>query len=193
MEDNVFGVFRSDNAKIVYKQILNIDEVISLNDCLTQNINNNLTITNRGTSLVPGIRKHIDIDLKTSNHKYLCDRLNVVLSDYFPDITIDPNVRLYNQPYGSVKPHIDKSHDSKSNYAMLIYLTDNFNDGKLSIKIKRTPDEMVQYKNNEHDKIFTFRPMRGYGIIFDKNLLHYASEVYDNNKNFLLIHFYSCF
>lgn len=192
MEDNVYAIFKSEE-QIIYKQILNIDEAEIFNNYLVEMINNDLADKNIGTSLVNGVRMFVEINLKLENYNYLCDRLVIVLKDYFPDLRIDHHARLYSQSYGSIKPHTDKNHDGVSNYTMLIYLTDDFDDGKLSIKTKRTHDEISEYENNKFHKVFTIKPMIGYGIIFNKNLLHWASDVYQGNKNFLLIHFHSDF
>lgn len=193
MEDDIYAVFKPEEKQIVYKQILNYDDVIMLNDYLVEMIDNDLVSTNTGTSLVSGIRVFIDINLRSEEYKDLCNNLVVVLSDYFPDLILDPNARLYSQSYGSIKPHTDKNHDNISNYTMLIYLRDDFDDGKLSIKTKRSNDEISEYENDKFHKVFTIKPIKGYGVIFNKSLLHWASEVYSGNKNFLLIHFYSNF
>jgi hypothetical protein len=138
MENNIYGIFRSEAKQVVYKQLLNIDDVKNLNDHLIKMIDSDLVSTNIGTSLVSGKRVHIDVDLKSQYYKDLCINLKVTLRNYFPDLRLDPNARLYSQSYGSIKPHIDKNHDGMSNYTLLLYLTDDFDDGKLSIKMKRT-------------------------------------------------------
>lgn len=193
MEDNRYAVFRSEAKQVVYKQLLNIDDVKDLNDHLIKMIDSDLVSTNIGTSLVSGKRVHIDVDLKSQDYKDLCINLKVTLRDYFPDLRLDPNARLYSQSYGSIKPHLDKNHDGVSNYTLLLYLTDNFDDGRLSIKMKRSFQEMQESEPNKFHKTFTFKPLRGYGIIFNKNLLHWASDIFSGIKNFLLIHFHSDF
>ena len=90
-------------------------------------------------------RQYIDINLKY--YEELTNRLFIVLRDYFPDIKVDYNARFYNHQYGIVKPHIDKSHDGISNYTLLLYLTENFNDGKLYVKIKRTEQDLAYQLN----------------------------------------------
>jgi len=74
-----------------------------------------------------------------------------------------------------------------------LYLTENFNDGKLSIKMKRTEDEKLEEEPDKHHKVFTFIPLIGCGVVFDKSLLHYAGEIIEGHKNFLLIHLASEF
>jgi hypothetical protein len=68
-------------------------------------------------------------------------------------------------------------------------LTDDFDDGKLSIKMKRTEEEL-QGSDKLH-KVFTIMPIVGYGVIFNKDLLHWASEVYTGSKNICIIHLYA--
>lgn len=183
MEDQLNNVFKKEEKQILYKQILpdtECDEINSYLEC------NDLYKTHIGTSLVTGHRVFIDINLKELPYAFISDRLLATLSNYC-DLEIDPNARLYSHVYGGIKPHTDKSRDGFSTHTLLIYLTDNFDDGKLSIKTKRSVEEKLEYENNKHHKVFTFVPKKGYGILFDKNLLHWASEVYTGSKNFLLI------
>jgi hypothetical protein len=86
--------------------------------------------------------------------------------------------------------HKYKSHDGLCNYTLIIYLTDDFDDGALSIKMKRTKEELKIDPNMKH-KVFTIKPIVGYGVIFNKELLHWASEVYMGSKNICIIHLYS--
>ena len=71
---------------------------------------------------------------------------------------------------------------------MLIYLSDDFEGGGLELKCKRTQAEInsqVEYKNKKHIK-FSITPKAGYGLAFDKNILHWASEVYGCKKSMLV-------
>ena len=117
----------------------------------------------------------------------------MVLSDYFPDLRLDPNARFYSHQFGSVKPHKDGNHDGLCNYTLLIYLSDEFEGGKLSIKMKRSMEEMREAEPDKKHKVFTFNPMMGYGVVFSKDLLHWADELFEGEKNILLIHLYSKF
>lgn len=185
MEEVVKNCYGSGD-KFVYKQLLQPDECDQLNNHLTNMINRGLFTHNIG-QIATGSRLYVDFDLK--ENKYICDRLITTLDTYFTDLQIDPNARLYNQRFGEIKPHFDKNHDGVSNYTCLIYLTDDFTHGKLSVKVKRSKEEIEE--SNKHHKVFTLEPRVGYGVIFSKDWLHWAEEVYDGSKNFLLIHLYS--
>lgn len=184
MMDSINGVFRSQD-KIIYKRFFSGLEADELNDLF-----NEITISSISSSLATGLREHIDINL--DQQSMITERILVVLQDYFPDMCMDRYCRFYSHKYGGVKPHIDKSHDNQCNYTLLIYLTDDFDDGKLSIKTKRTDEDRERLEPNKFHHVFTITPIKGYGIIFDKSLLHWADEVI-GNKNFLLIHLCSCF
>lgn len=179
----------TETDKVIYKQILCDDEAKDYNNKFLEQMD----IYGFNTTMVlsTGHRQYIDINLK--DYEDITSRLFTVLRDYFPDLQVDHNARFYNHQYGSVKPHIDKCHDGISKYTLLLYLTENFDDGKLSIKMKRTDEEKLEDAPNKHHKVFTFTPLRGCGVIFDKSLLHYAGEIVEGHKNFLLIHLASKF
>ena len=185
MEDQQYGVFHLEKKQLLYKQILTHDEIDKLNDeCL-----NSVSCSNSG-GLATGCRMYSDVDLR-AEYRDICDRLFVVLRDYFPDLQISPHARFYSHKYGAIKPHVDQNHDNKSNYTLLLYLTDDFDDGKLSIKTKRSNEEIEKSFPDKFHKVFVIKPICGYAIIFNKELLHWASEIYTGEKNFLLVHFYS--
>ena len=184
MEDPTNCVFKSEPKQILYKQILLDDECDELNELLEQNIANGLTQTNIGTSLVTGNRSYIEFDIR--NNKEIHNRLFATLSNYC-DLRIDSNARLYSQTFGGIKPHTDANRDGVSTHTLLIYLTDDFDNGKLSIRTKRSDEEKLAHEPNMHHKVFTFAPRKGYGVLFDKSLVHWADEVYTGSKNFLLV------
>lgn len=180
------AVFRKHD-QIIYKRILSSDEANTYNEKFI-----NMTNSKNGNSnIVTGARYHVDFDLRLQIE--LAQRLTVVLKDYFCNLEIDPNARFYSHQIGGIKPHTDGNHDNVCKYTLLLYLTDNFDDGRLSIKTKRTEEEKLIEQPDKHHNVFTFTPKQGYGIIFDKSLLHWAAEVYEGNKNFLLIHLNSNF
>lgn len=184
MEDGQYADFNSESG-IIYKQILNPDEISELSEYYEGGV-----FQSNGAGLATGYRKFIDINLRES-HPFICDRLFTIMSGYLPDLKISPYARFYNHEYGGIKPHVDGNHDNVSNMTLLLYLSEDFDDGKLSIKIKRTSSELQDSEPDKLHKVFTFRPIAGYGICFKKNYLHWASEVYTGNKCFLLIHLYS--
>lgn len=186
MENEQYAIFNKENKQVIYKQILISEEINQLNAELEESI----FASNTETGLATGYRLFVDINIR-EQYPLVCDRLFVVLKDYFPDIELCPYGRFYSHKYGGIKPHTDKSHDGRSNYTLLLYLTDDFDDGKLHIKMKRSQNELNILLPDKLHKVFTFTPMCGYGVIFNKDLLHWASDIYIGNKNFLLIHFYS--
>jgi hypothetical protein len=94
MEDNQYAIFNKEEKQVIYKQILQPDECIELNDYLMLMIHNNRDTINRG-NLVTGHRSYVDITLR--DYPDLSDNLFRVLDNYFTDLKIDPNVRLYSQ------------------------------------------------------------------------------------------------
>ena len=168
---------------VIYKQILLEDEVLELNTYLMDRTHNQQIST-----LATGSRLYCDIDLDSH---IITDRLFIVLRDYFPDMKLDKNAKFYNHQYGAIKPHYDVNHDGVSTHTLLIYLTDDFEGGRLIIKTKRSDDErLLSSQPNHYHKVFTITPKIGYGVIFKKNHLHWADDCI-GNKNFLLIHMYS--
>ena len=64
----------------------------------------------------------------------LHNELRVVLQDYY-FIHLD-NVRIFESNYGVVKPHVDVSMNG-STHTCIIYLTDDYEGGTLSIKFPK--------------------------------------------------------
>ena len=190
MEDEVHAVFKSEPNQVVYKQILTYFEAIELNELF---LNSNSYWQDGAIKISTGLRPYIDVNLEDKDVKLVYDRLIIVLKDYFPDIKVSTDARFYNHQFGGTKPHKDGNRDGVSNYTLLLYLTDNFDDGKLSIKTKRSEEERLECNSDKFHKIFTITPKIGYGVIFNKNLTHWAADVLEGNKNFLLIHLYSDF
>ncbi len=167
--------------QVLYKQILLKDEINELNHIYNEHLSKQLS------NLITGSRIYCDIDLSKT---FIPERLITVLSDYYQNLMIDRWAKYYSHEYGAVKPHYDINHDNMSNYTLLIYMTDDFEGGKLSIKCKRTDEDRALSQSNFYHNVYTITPKIGYGIIFKKEYLHWAEECY-GNKNFLLIHFYN--
>ena len=180
MEDSIYAVFRSTD-NIIYKQFLLSDEASEYN-----NIFANITTTSL-TTISTGLREYVDINL--TEYPDIVNRILIVLDNYLPDICLARYCRFYSHKYGHIKPHVDMNHDNKSNYTLLIYLTDDFEGGELSIKVKRTADDLELTEPNKFHHVFTFKPFKGYGILFRKNLSRWADYVI-GNKN-LLLHLFS--
>lgn len=188
MEDANLGVFHKEPAQVFYKQIFSDLESDEIN---SEFMSTEAPWNDGAMSLATGHRVFIDLDLQDLNN--ITSRCIQVLNGYFGDMTLDRHCRFYSQRYGGVKRHVDASHDNKSNYTLLIYLTDDFDDGKLSVKLPRSELEIQSEDPDKKNKVFTIVPKKGYGVIFHKSLVHWASEVYTGNKNFLLIHVHSNF
>lgn len=189
MEDSEYAIFKKEEKQVIYKQILQLWEVEELNNYFVQLKESEPFLFYSNETLASGKRTYCDINLSDEPFSFLSERLIVVLNDYSID-KIDRHARFYCHSFGGVKPHIDSNHDNMSNYTLLLYLNDDFEGGELSIKMKRSEEECILSEPDKHHKVFKIRPTRGYGVIFDKSLLHWAEETY-KDKNFLLIHLYS--
>ena len=89
-------------------------------------------------------------------------------------IEVKNNFRLYESEYGIVKPHRDLPMCGDDTHTCLIYLTDSFMGGNLTVE-------------DEHDlNPITYVPKIGYCIIYPKHIIHYTDEQYDGNKIILL-------
>lgn len=155
--------------QVFYKQIINPDEIPEILDCfhhLEEQINH----------LARGIRYKGEQETP----QWIEQRLNAVLTDYLGAIKISPYIRLYRHICGDVKPHRDQSLYNHSNYTCLIYLSDDFEGGKLSLKIPQDEKET-------HYDILTITPRRGYGVVFHKSLIHYADEVTSGSKDIMIV------
>lgn len=163
---------------VFYKQVLDLDTV---NEILSANL---LFDANLSGGISTGYREYADLNIEDFELK---SKLEIVLRDYFPDIEFENYCRYYNHVYGAVKPHTDSL--GPAQYTLLIYLSDDFEEGELSVKIKRS--ELDTYPELKH-KVFKFEPRKGYGIVFRKEFLHWAEEV-TAEKKFLLVHIRSSF
>jgi hypothetical protein len=172
-------------GQIIYKQIFGVDEAEELNNYFVGLLRNEPSLF-QSDELASGERFLYNIDLSEERFQFITDRLFLVLENYFHPLQMDRYGRFYSHRFGSVRPHTDRNHDNKSNYTILIYLTDMF-EGKLSVKMQRSVEERKLYEPDKKHKVFTFTPLRGYAVIFHKDLLHWAQETY-SDKNFLLLH-----
>ena len=189
MEDPVFAVFHRETSQVIYKSILTLVDVQEINALL---VGRESGWEDGATGLATGIRPFLGLDLE-KDLPDLIPHVKVVLRDYFPDLEVSTDARFYNHQLGSVKPHVDGNRDGKSNYTLLLYLGSDFEGGRLSIKMRRSNTELLESEPNKYHKVFTFEPLPGWGVIFHKSLLHWATEVIDGNKNFLLLHLHSEF
>ena len=70
----------------------------------------------------------------------------------------------------------------------MIYITDDFIGGVLSVKLPQDQQHMLEYGSPElkHSNI-TPEPRIMYGIVFPKHTIHYTDELLEGNKIILLI------
>jgi len=188
MEDPEYGVFNSKDD-VVYKSILPSEMVADIISIISSKQDE---WKDGATGLATGIRPFLELNL-AQDFPWLIDHLHVVLSGYFPDMIISTDARFYNHQLGGVKPHRDGNRDGHSNYTLLIYLSDQFEGGNLSIKTVRSEQERLEYEPDKYHNVFTLTPRIGYGVVFSKSLLHWASDVIDGHKNFLVLHLWSDF
>jgi predicted 2-oxoglutarate/Fe(II)-dependent dioxygenase YbiX len=155
-----------NSTKMFYKKILDIDLLNRINTSL-QNCkytDNSSNVAKRMIAREEYVEHDTIIELKRT--------IITFFSDYFVfDIG---HIRFYKQQFGEIKKHTDASLDNKSNYTLLIYLTDEFDGGELFLHNKETSEDHL------------VKPEKGYGILFDKNTLHWSPEVY-GEKNILMI------
>lgn len=181
MEDQSNSIFVKRDQQVFYKQVLDqytLDDLIKELD--------SLQFTPNHTNLAKRYRLEED-QISLELLKNIKRNIKITLSNYFNDFEIG-YIRFYRQEFGETKKHVDVSNDGKSNYTLLIYLSDDFEGGGLELKCKRTQEEIdncPDYKDKRHIK-FSITPKTGYGLIFDKNILHWASEVYGCKKSMLV-------
>lgn len=181
MEDQSNSIFTKREQQVFYKQIL---DQYTLDELMTE-LDTNKFKPNH-TSLAKRYRLEQDkISLELLNT--IKKNIKITLSNYFNDFEIG-YIRFYKQEFGETKKHTDVSLDGKSNYTLLIYLSDDFEGGGLELKCKRTQEEIdnnPEYKDKKHIK-FTITPKSGYGLVFDKSILHWAPEVYGCKTSMLV-------
>lgn len=116
-----------------------------------------------------------------------------MLADYFPDFQLSDHATLYTQHCGGIRPHKDASLDGRSNYTLLVYMEDEYDGGQTNLKVKRTQyDIEMDGQPDKLHKVMEITPKIGYGLIFNKSILHFAKEVY-GKKTILLLHFFSTY
>lgn len=105
----------------------------------------------------------------------LTNQLNTTMSQYYTYFnTNSNNVRIYESNYGIILPHKDIPSYANDTHTCLIYLTDNFNGGVLSIKQPRSEEHIDKYGESDKKHItVTPEPRICYGVIFPKNNIHY--------------------
>jgi len=163
MEDIDNCVFAKSAQQIFYKKVL---DTYTLHDLQEELGSNNVNFKNNDTNLAT--RKRLQSNVVNEEIiDEVKERIQTVLRDYFHMVEI-MDIKFYRQVLGETKKHIDKSLDGKSNYTLLVYLSDDFDGGELILKCKRTDEEMEELEKDKKHIQFTIKPKEGYGIIFDK-------------------------
>jgi hypothetical protein len=119
----------------------------------------------------------------------LARQLKITMSQYYT--VIEPNeknIRIYQSNYGITKPHRDIPSYPGDTHTCLIYLTDEFTGGVLSVKLPREEGHIQEYGSPELRHLnITPEPRAMYGILFPKHTIHYTDELLEGDKIILLI------
>ncbi len=159
---------------ILYKQILSDD----LTNELLHFFKSKNIISMNGSNLFPQRKQLRDINEELCNK--IISEVNTTLSNYFNSFEIDNNnIRIYYSDFGIVQPHKDVTIKDKYNNTLLIYLSDDFDGGKITVKV---PIEEIK----KHYYV-TPEPRKCYGILFPKDCIHYTDELYTGGKYILLL------
>ncbi len=185
MEDIDNCIFVKRDQQVFYKQILNTYILNELKGELNMKQNN---FRDNDTNLATR-KRLIDNCINSDIINEVKETIQTVLKDYFQKLEIN-DIKFYKQMFGETKKHIDKSLDGKSNYTLLVYLSDEFEGGELILKCKRTIKEIKESEKDKKHLQFIIKPKQGYGIIFDKNILHWSPEVY-GCKEIILVDLYA--
>ena len=140
-----------------------------------------------GSSLFP-CRPKLD-SISTELEQRLARELTVTLSGYFTEFSANlRNIRIYESHYGIVKPHIDIAVYPEDTHTCLIYLTDEFDGGILTVKAKRDQNHILSHgESHKKHLCVTPEPRVTYGIVFPKGVIHYTNELLEGRKVILLI------
>lgn len=170
-------------ASPLYKAILSEETVA---DLLTYyNTHNDTAAVSANSAIFPS-RRRVDC-LPEELTTRVVRECQVTMSSYFVAFEVY-NPRIYGQNYGITKPHRDASLDGRATHTLLIYLTDSFEGGVLSIKTPRTEKHVEVYGRPEHRHIVhTMEPRKGYGVLFQKVDLHYTDELISNSEKVIML------
>jgi hypothetical protein len=119
----------------------------------------------------------------------LARQLKITMGQYYT--VFEPNeknIRIYQSNYGITKPHRDIPSYPGDTHTCLIYLTDEFTGGVLSVKLPREEAHIMEYGSPELRHLnITPEPRAMYGILFPKHTIHYTNELLEGDKIILLI------
>jgi hypothetical protein len=161
---------------ILYKQIISND----LSDELLNyfNIHYNELYSMNGSNLFPQRKQMRDIPIDLCDK--LVDEIKITMSNNFNNFDVDTNnIRIYYSDFGIVKPHKDVVIKENYNNTLLIYLSDDFDGGQITVKIPIEEIKKHYYVTPEARKC--------YGILFPKECIHYTDELYTGGKYIVLL------
>jgi len=92
--------------------------------------------------------------------------LTVTLSGYFTEFSANiRNIRIYESKYGLVKPHVDIAVYPEDTHTCLVYLTDEFDGGILTVKTKTDQNHILSHgESHKKHLCVTPEPRVIYGI-----------------------------
>lgn len=201
MEDPKRSVFRKTRpGDVVFaKQVIPEDQAQEIHrDLLVKFPSDHPDWQEGAIGIARGIRHFVEL----AKHVTQCswwsgvkDQLIVVLGNYlgYHDLCVSDDVRFYRHQFGEVKRHTDGTRDG-SQYSLLLYLSDDFEGGTLSVRVPRDPLDRQSFQPEMGHQVFSFlHPRPGWAVVFSKNLIHFADCVETGSKDFLLIHLKSPF
>lgn len=176
--------FLNINSKIIYKSLISND---LREDILTYYLESSNLLSDNGSAFFPKRRVLKDLPIELVNK--LKKELEITTSQYYLKFIPNTNyIRIYHSNYGIVKPHQDVPSDPRFTHTCLIYLTDDFYGGVLSIKVPRTLTHIQAHGEPEKKNLtITMEPRECYGAIFQKNLIHFNDELLGGDKIILLV------
>jgi hypothetical protein len=141
----------------------------------------------KGSSTFP-LRRQIR-EIPDDLAKELVRQLNITIGSYYTEFEPNiQNIRIYQSRYGIIKPHCDIPFYPQDTHTCLIYITDDFAGGVLSVKLPRDNAHISKFGSPDlHHINITPEPRTMYGILFPKNAIHYTNELLEGDKIILLI------
>lgn len=171
--------------QIIYKSLISND---LREDILNYYLSAPYLPSDNGSVYFPKRRVLIN-SLPTEYAQTLEKELIITMSQYYNKFIPNTDyIRIYHSNYGTVKPHRDIPTNPTLTHTCLIYLTDDFYGGVLSVKVPRTQTHIETYGEPEKRNLtVTMEPRVSYGAIFQKDLIHFNDELLGGDKIILLI------
>lgn len=172
-----------NNSVILNKFLLDEDECDKFIDMFNSEIKYDL-------EHLGGYRQYCQIIVPNE----IITKISNLLSSYVVINKIDNIGKIHHTIQGGIKEHsdypfYDEELKMNSKYTLIIYLSNTEdNTGKTKIKRLKTrtfEDESLDYK---HERI-AITPSKGYSVMFNHSLLHYADESY-GDKYILVLRVY---